>query len=140
MQRYFRDVIKFFQRTFKNPCPLSGRTLKYGRNVLAAGMTSLVLIYMPGINIKDFQPFGFKFTDDSVASSYIILGTVLLYYAVMFAIGADRDRMEWNESTEHKSPFSRLQGYIDIQLPLIVWIVATLAIVYQILFVYQIFF
>lgn len=68
--------------------PLSDRTLKYGRNVMATSGVIVVLAWVPGIEIDRFKPFGFDFSDGGALAFWCVLFVVMFYYFISFVIGA----------------------------------------------------
>ena len=66
---------------------LDERTLKYGRNTMAIAGVIIVLALVPGIEICEFEPLGFRFSPESQKTLWVLLGIVLAYYSVHFAVG-----------------------------------------------------
>ena len=63
---------------------VSDRTLKYGRNVLVIGSMIFTLTFIPNINVTDFEPFGYSFTDKGETSFWVIIFFTLAYHYFQF--------------------------------------------------------
>ncbi len=132
--------------------PLSDRTLKYGRNVLAISGTIIVLAWVPDIDIQDFEPLGFVINEGGAKSMWGILIVVLSYYFFQLIIGAWHDFKEWtgansfrlryiaissdNKDTistrRHVAALTRRALGLDIVFPLIAFIFALVAAITEI--------
>ena len=77
------------------PAPLSDRTLAHGRNTMAAAGVILVLAWVPGIEITDFEPLGFDISDGQELSIWFILAGLLVYYATRFGFDCWVDYSGW---------------------------------------------
>ena len=77
---------------------LKDRAQKFGRNVMAAAGVILVLAWVPGIRIDQFQPLGFKFNaaSGSILSVWCLLAGILGYYFVRFSVDVTVNYLEWN--------------------------------------------
>lgn len=75
--------------------PLTDRTLKYGRNVIAISSVIIVLAFVPNIELDGFRPFGLKISEDGERSIWGVLGIVLIYYAFSFGVAAVIDVRAW---------------------------------------------
>ena len=64
---------------------------------MAIGGVILVLAWVPGIKIEQFEPFGFDFTNarGSLLSVWWLLAGILGYYFVRFCIDFWVDYLEW---------------------------------------------
>jgi hypothetical protein len=132
---------------------LKDRAEKFGRNLMAAGGVILVLAWVPGIDLKGFEPLGFKFKPGSDAefSLWCLLAGILVYYGVRFAILAAVDftgkdpsfkptvmpRSWWNINgiipERLAYAIEKMQFYIfDIIIPLFVTIAAFATVVWKI--------
>ncbi len=80
------------------PAPLSDRTLKYGRNVLAVSAIILVLAYVPYIDVTTFKPLGFDLEKGGEISVWGILAAVLFYYGAQFVSGCWIEYPAWIRS------------------------------------------
>ncbi len=80
------------------PAPLSDRTLVHGRNVMATASVILVLAWVPYIEIKKFEPLGFKITEGGELSVWGILVAVLIYYAIRFGYECWADYTGWRDT------------------------------------------
>lgn len=76
--------------------PLSDRTLKYGRNVMATAGVVIVLAWVPEIDVGRFHPFGFDFLTGGKLSAWSVLCAVLVYYFGSFGFAAAIDIPEWH--------------------------------------------
>ncbi len=73
----------------------SDRTKAYGRNLLAVGATVLVLKFAPGIEITNFEPFGFEITPNAESTIWGIFLITLIYYGVRYWVDVRIDITEW---------------------------------------------
>ncbi len=80
------------------PAPLSDRTLKYGRNVLAVSAVILVLAYVPYIDVETFKPLGFDPAQGGAMSVWGILAGMLVYYGLQFVFGCRIEYLAWIRS------------------------------------------
>lgn len=78
--------------------PLSDRTLKYGRNVMAVSGVILALSWIPHIKVGEFSPFGLKLPEGGEIYIWSILGIVLVYYAVQFGVAGVLDYRAWHHT------------------------------------------
>ena len=81
----------------------SDHMLKYGRNVMVLGTTTLVLAYVPHINIRDFEPFGFGIKAEGEVWIWLLIGIVLFYYSLRFFVYFHIDRLKWKSYWPSKS-------------------------------------
>ena len=90
---------------------LQERTHKYGRNVTAAAVVILVLAWVPGIEVSEFEPFGFVVREAPSAelSIWCLLTGILVYYFVRFLVSLRIDYLE--RSKFIRGYFDRLRGY-----------------------------
>lgn len=84
----------------ENAAPLGERALKYGRNTIVMASIIIVLARVPGIELCKFHPFGFEFTPGNEKWVWGLLGMVLFYYALHFAIQAWIDIPNWQPATD----------------------------------------
>ena len=80
------------------PAPLSDRSSKHGRNVMAAAGVILVLAYVPGIEIRKFSLMGFGFDEGSESSVWVLLAIVLVYSAFRFGADCWTDYIGWRDT------------------------------------------
>ena len=127
------------------PALLSDRTLAHGRNVMAAAGVILVLAWVPNIEIRNFEPLGFKIKEDGELSIWGLLAGVLVYYAVRFGYECFVDYIGWMETQQaefHANPPDnpdrrhavRLRGKfwgVDVLLPALMFLAALVATVQQ---------
>lgn len=73
----------------------SYRTMVHGRNLMAIAGALVVLAWLPGVEVKDFHPFGFTFDGRSLLSFWSLITFVLFYYAVRFVVDAWTDFKPW---------------------------------------------
>ena len=67
---------------------LEDQTRKYGRNLTAAAVVILVFYWVPGIEISEFELFGFVIGEaaGSELSIWYLLTGILVYYFVRFSV------------------------------------------------------
>ncbi|MCH9018987.1 MAG: hypothetical protein IIA73_01285 [Proteobacteria bacterium] len=90
---------------------LQERTHKYGRNVTAAASVILVLAWVPGIEISEFEPFGFVIGDapGGELSIWCLLTGILVYYFIRFSVSLRIDYLA--NSRFIRGYFKDLQTY-----------------------------
>ena len=90
---------------------LQERTHKYGRNVTAAAGVILVLTWVPGIKISEFEPLGFDIGPGSGGelSIWCLLTGILVYYFCRFSVSLRIDYLA--NSHQIRSHYSHLQNY-----------------------------
>ena len=81
--------------TIEVDSPLSDRTLKYGRNVMAVSGVILALSWIPGIEVSKFSPFGLSLPEGGEIYIWSTLGIVLIYYALQFCVAGVLDFRAW---------------------------------------------
>ena len=91
--------------------PLSDRTLKYGRNVLVAGVVILVLAYVPYINVETFKPMGFDPDKGGAMSVWGILVAVLVYYGLQFGFGCRIEYLAWARTYKPLDQFGKKRAF-----------------------------
>ncbi len=67
---------------------LQEQTHKYGRNLTAAAGVILVLAWVPGIEVSEFEPFGFVIGDvpGGELSIWCLLTGIFVYYFIRFSV------------------------------------------------------
>lgn len=78
--------------------PLSDRALTHGRNVMATASVILALAYVPAIDIKKFEAFGFSVKEGGELSIWALLSAVLVYYTLRFAVDCWTDYRGWKDT------------------------------------------
>jgi hypothetical protein len=68
----------------------------------------VVLAWVPGVDIKKFEPFGFEISADSALSIWALLSCVLIYYFANFMFTSLIERRSWN--LEHVVEFKKFRG------------------------------
>ncbi len=76
---------------------LTDRTIRYGRAVTIWGSISLVFLYLPGIDLNSFSPFGIKFTAGNQDWVWLCVLIVIIYNIIFFTQGFFTDRLYYRE-------------------------------------------
>lgn len=85
---------------------LNDQTRKYGRNLTAAAVVILVFYWVPGIEISEFELFGFVIGEaaGSELSIWYLLTGILVYYFVRFSVSLRIDSLaNWRFIAGHYS-------------------------------------
>lgn len=71
------------------------RTLKYGRNLMAAAVPIIVFSFVPLVNLAKSRPFNFKIEAGGEIWLWWILLALLVYYGIRFFGLAIPDFLQW---------------------------------------------
>ncbi len=74
------------------------RTLKYGRNMMAAAVPIIVFYFVPLVDLARSRPFNFEIKEGGELWIWVILLALLVYYGFRFIGLAIPDFSEWRNS------------------------------------------
>ena len=86
------------------------RTLKFGRNLMAAALPIIVFALVPVVDLAKSRPLNFEITEGGEIWIWLILLALLMYYGFRFFGLAIPDFLAWREA--HRSDKVNLKGQL----------------------------